>query len=392
MYRVLTLSVLVCVASLTFAQTAPLNTATPAAPLQVVYVIDGSTLTTYNINSQTLQPTEVGTTPLAESIYPGITTSPNGHVVYYTAYQNYSQQGERLYVYHTNSSGVPDSQPVQSISLTRVYSLQVDPTGRFLYLVYEGTPGNLYTHYTIVRVAIDPNTGEIGQPVPEATYKLDSVVSGLDCSLSIFGMNATGTRLYDEISCSYPHGGAEATYNERTVDTKTGALGPDQKVYYWNNGNGGGEFVQFVKNLMFDFVIPNSYQQNANSVNVYPLKPNVTTPLIQCTASMLANCGSDAFGLTHPSAQYVFLFSPQQTTDIDEVDLSSKQFLATSSTIPYRVEQFSPDGSIAYAANDVNTALDIQIYGFNVTNAQVTAGGAISVPSGLDSWFAVERR
>jgi hypothetical protein len=88
----------------------------------------------------------------------------------------------------------------------------------------------------------------------------------------------------------------------------------------------------------------------------------------------------------------VFLRNPQQTTDIDKVDFSSKQFLATSSTIPYEVQQFSPDGSIAYAANDVNTALDIQIYGFNVSDAQVTAGGSIDVPSGLDSWFAVERR
>lgn len=392
MDRVVTLYLLVGFASLTFAQASSSNTASPSAALQIVYVVDGSTLITYNVDSQSLQPTEVGTTALPQSDYPGIATSPDGHIIYYTAYQNYSQQGERLYVYNTNGLGVPDSQPIQSIGVNRVYSLQVDPTGKFLYMVYEGTPGGQYTYFTIVRAVIDPATGKISQPVTEARYKLETEGSGLNCSLSIFGMNATGTRLYDQIPCSYPHGGGEATYNERTVDTQTGVLGPDQKVYYWNNGNGGSEFVQFVKNLMFDFVIPNGYQQDVNSVNVYPLQPNVTTPLIQCTASMLANCGSDVFGLTHPSAQYVFLFTPQETTDIDQADLNSKQIVATSSTIPYRVQQFSSDGSIAYATNYVNTALDVEIYGFNVTNAQVTTGGAISVPSGSDSWFAVERR
>jgi len=390
MYRALSLSLLVCMASLTFAQTAPSSLASPSAPLQVVYVVDGSTLTTYNINSQTLQPTEVGTTALPQSVYPGLVTSPSGHVVYYTAFQNLDQQGEQLDVYNTNSSGVPNGKSIQTISVKGVYSLQVDPNGRFLYLVQQGAGSNGFYPANIIRAVIDPATGKLSQPVTVAKYQLES--GAVFCSLSIFGMSAAGIKLYDEIWCTYPHGGAEATYNERTVDAQTGALGPDQQVYYWNNSSGGGEFVQFVKNLMFDFVIPNSYQQDVNSVNVYALQPNVTTPLIQCTASMLANCGSDAFGLTHPSAQYVFLFSPQQTTDIDEVDLNSKQIVGTSSTIPYRVEQFSPDGSIAYAANNVNTGLDIQIYGFNTTNAQVTVGGAISVPSGLDSWFAVERR
>lgn len=390
MYRAVMLCLLVWLASLTFAQTSPSNSATPSAPLQLVYVVDGSMLTTYNVNSQTLQATAVGTTALAESVYPGLTTSPNGHVVYYTAYQNLNQQGERLYVYSTNSSGVPNSQPIQSISAPAVYSMQVDPTGKFLYVVHEGAVSNGYAPFVIIRAVVDPATGKLSQPLTVAKYQLEE--STVSCFLSIVGMNAEGTKLYDEISCGYPHGGGLATYNERTVDTQTGSLGPDQKIYYWNNGNGGGERVQFVKNLMFDFVVPDSYEQNANIVNVYPLQPNVTTPLIQCTASMLANCGSDYFGLAHPSGQYVFLFNPQQTTDIDQVDLNSKQIVATSSTIPYQVQQFSPDGSIAYAPNDVNTALDIEIYGFNVSNAQVTAGGSISVPSNLDAWFVAERR
>ncbi len=389
MFRAVPLCVIVCLASLTFAQSSPSNVGS-SSPLQIVYVIDGSTLTTYNVDAQTLQPTSVGTTTLQESVYPGLTTSPNGRILYYTAYQNFNQQGEKLYVYNTNSLGVPNSQPIQTLGANADYSFQVDPTGKFLYLVHQGPVGSQYTSYFIIRFVIDPSTGKISQPVTEAKYKLDS--NALYCSLGISGMNAAGTKLYDTISCSYPHGGTRETYYERTVDPTTGALGPDQEVLAWDNGTGFDQNVQFVKDLVFDLVI-NNIQQGANQLNVYHLKPNLSTPLIQCTASMLADCGNDFFGRAHPSAQYIFMVNPQTSmTNIDKVELSSKQIVATSSTIPSEVQQFSPDGKIAYAANDVNTALNIQIYGFNVNTAQVTAGGLISVPSDLDSWFPAERR
>jgi len=392
MYRTVSLCAVLCLATLTCAQTPSDNTASSTTPVQLIYVIDGSTLSTYDINSQTFQSSLVGTTTLQQSVYPGLTTSPNGHILYYTAYQNSNQQGEKLYVYNTNSLGVPNTQPIQTLGAKGIYALLVDPTDKFLYIVHQGAVGTQYTTYTIVRFVINPTTGKISQPVTEASYKLDSVVSGLYCSLSLDGMNAAGTMLYDEILCSYPHGGAEVTYYERSADPQTGALGPDQKVYYWNNSSGGGDHVQFVKGLMFDFVVPNSFQQNINFVDIYRLHPNVSTPLIHCTESMLADCGSDYWGLAHPSAQYVFMITPlTYMTNIDKVDLSSKQIVATSSTIPYEVQQFSPDGKIAYAANDVYPALNIQIYGFNVNTAKVTAGGLISVPSDLDSWFAAER-
>jgi hypothetical protein len=381
---------LVCLAGMTFAQTS-----SAPSPLQLVYVADGSTLTTYNVDPGTLQATEVGTMNLPESVYPYIVPSPNGHILYYSAYRNYDQQDEMLYVYKTNSSGLPNSQPIQTLNAKGLFSYLVDSMGKFFYLVYRGAAGLEYTPYTVVRFLIDPRTGKLSQPVIEAKYKLDSGTGGsAACWLSVFGVNAAGTKLYDEISCGY-HGGASATFYERTVDPNTGSLGPDQQVYSWNNSYGGGEQVYFVRNLVFDFVIPNDWQQNVNILNVYLLQPNVTNPLIQCTFSMLPVCGSGG-GTTHPSAEYVFMFDflggEQVTTEIERVDLSSKQIVATGSTIPYEVRQFSPDGSIAYAANDVNTPLNIEIYGFNVANAQVTSGGSISVPSDLDSWFAVERR
>jgi hypothetical protein len=391
MFRAVPLFLILCLASPTFAQSPSSNVGSSPSPLQIVYVVDGSTLSTYNVDSQTLQPTLAGMTTLQESVYPSLTTSPNGRTLYYTAYQDYSQAGERLYVYNTNSSGVPGSHPIQTLTAKGDFFFQVNPTGKFLYLVHQGPIGSQYTLYFIVRFVIDPSTGKISQPVTEAKYKLDSYASGLYCSLVINGMSPAGTKLYDTISCSYPHGGTRETYYERTVDPTTGALGPDQPVYYWDNASGGGQIVQFVKNLVFDFVVPDNYQQGANFLDVYRLQPNIRNPLIHCTGSMLADCGSDNNILVHPSAQYVFMVTPSYTTNIDKVELNSKQIVATSSTIPYEVQRFSPDGKIAYAANDINTALNIQIYGFNVNTAQITAGGLINVPSDLDSWFAAER-
>ena len=393
MYRALSISALLCLTTLAFAQTS-LNTAAVAtAPVQIVYVVDGSTLTTYNVNSQTLQPTQAGMTTMKQSVYPNIVTSPNGHIIYYTAFLDTSQQGQKLYVYNTNSSGVPASQPIQVVGAAGMSSPVVDPTNKFFYVVRHGTIGAQYTTYTIVRYLIDPATGKISQPVTEASYKLNSAVDALNCSLYLTGMNAAGTMLYDAIDCGYPHGGTDITYNERSVNTQTGALGPDQEIYSFNNNSGqDGQTVQFVKGFMFDFFTPND-MTNGNSVNVYWLKPNVKTPAISCTASMLADCGSFSYALAHPSAQYVFLvMPPSYVTDIAKVEMSSKKIVGTSSTIPYQVQQFSPDGKITYAANDVNTALNIHIYGFNVNTGQVAAGGLISVPSNLDFWYAAERR
>lgn len=61
--------------------------------VQVVYVVDGSTVTTYNIDPQTFNPTQVGTLTVGAATYPYILTSPNGHFLYYIAYDDTSVSG-----------------------------------------------------------------------------------------------------------------------------------------------------------------------------------------------------------------------------------------------------------------------------------------------------------
>jgi hypothetical protein len=363
-----------------------------SSAVQVVYVIDGSTLTTYNIDPQTLYPTQVGTLTMPESTYPNIDSSANGRFLYYSAYHDASQSTHVLLVYATDATGAPKNPPVQQINAKGLYGgIAIDPKANFLYAVYAVPSGSFNNLFSIRRFVVDPSTGRMSQGQVEGTYKLPDGAGGTEyCGVSILGFNAAGTKLYDEVGCGY-HGGASATFNERSVNLQTGALGPDAQVYNWNNSYGGGEYVQFVNNLLFDFVTPNSYQQGVNSVNIYPVKPNTSTPLVQCTASMLQACGY-AGGVAHPSGKYVFMGISQDSTQIDKVELSAHKMVDTTNYIPYRLGQFSPDGTLVYGVYDPYPAYNIEIYGFDVaTGAVRTNGGVIVLPSDLDSWFTAQR-
>jgi len=386
MSRVLCL--LLCVSSFALAQTSNTqsNGSATSSAAQAVYTIDGSTLTTYNVDPQTLQAAEVGTITLSESTYPYLITSPDGRFLYYEAVQDYSGAGRNLYVYDTNASGLPGTTPVQKMNAKWLYGMAAHPNVQFLYTVAQGSSSTGLVPYAIVRYLIDQNNGKLSQNTTEATYHLESGTSF--CSPAILGFDTAGTTMYDAVFCSYPHGTSAVTYYVRSVDLQTGALGPDRQLYTWNYyGGSGGENVQFRNNLMFDFGVT---QFGGDWVNVYRVQQKLSTPLVNCTSSMWTVCGNFGWALAHPSGQYVFVFDSTNITDIGQVNLSTQQITQTSS-IPYEVQQFSPDGTIAYGVNDVNGALDIEIYGFSVALGQVTQGGTISVPSDLDSWFAAER-
>src|SRR5258708_38940475 len=155
MSRVLCL--LLCVSSFAVAQTSNTqsNGSAPSSAVQVVYTIDGSTLTTYNVDPQTLQAAEVGTITPSESTYPYLITSPNGRFLYYEAVQDYSGAGRNLYVYDTKASGLPGTAPVQKISAQWLFGMAAHPKGQFLYTVAQGSGSNGLTPYAIVRSLID---------------------------------------------------------------------------------------------------------------------------------------------------------------------------------------------------------------------------------------------
>lgn len=382
------LCLLLCFSSLAFAQInrASETASFPSSVVEVFYVVDNSTLTTYNIDPQTFEPTVVGTTALPQSKYPSLVTSPDGKFLYYLA--DLSFQSEGLFVYDTDALGVPGSAPVQTMNPGHRSKLVVNPAGTFLYSVAMGPLGQNTTQFAIVRNVIDPATGKLSRPLAEATYQLDTQSSGNDCYLSVVGFNPAGTTMYDGILCSGPHGSGSSTYNQRSVDLQTGALGPDQQIYYFSYYAGSGYAnVQMEDNLIFAFLVCDNQGPNADLVDVYQL-PN-SSPTVNCTASMLAICGDFGFALAHPSGQYVFLQDTNGRTHIGQVNLQTQQITEVNN-LPYGVRMLSPDGTIAYGPTSTEPGR-IHIAGFDPATGGVKLGGTIQLTRGDDYWIAGER-
>lgn len=366
------------------------NSTTSSNRLQVVYVIQGNTILTYNVDPQTLYPTQVGSLTLNNTgvAYYGLYSSPNDHFIYLIAYN--TNLSKHLSVYRTDASGAPQAPSTQGMSFNNFYGMEFDPRANFAYAVF-GSPTGLYnTEYHIRRYLVNPTNGNLTSAVSEAKYVLPGNPSGEYCDLATAGFNPAATTLYYEVLCS-SHDGISGTYYERSVNTTTGALGPDVQIYSWNNGTQGFESIQFVANHMFDFVMTNNYQPSPNSVNVYPIVPNTKTRLIHCTGAMLEACGS-ATGVAHPSGNYAFMAISGDTIQIDRVELAAHKIVDTGNYIPYQFAKFSPDGSLVYGNLNLSGGdFYIEIYGFNVATSGVTPGGAIYVPSGLDPWIVAER-
>ena len=359
---------------------------TSSSSVQVLYVGDGSNLYTYNIDPQTLQPTLAGSIPYPAPFGYQLVTSSNGHFLYFLASTDNTYAGNRIYVYDTDSNGVP-GKLLQSVRSTSDYSLTVDSHSDFLYAVHMGKTVNLQTPYSIYRYLVDSDTGKLAHVLKVATYILPSDVSGADCGLEIAGMNPSGTKIYDDVVCNN-HDSNSGTYDRRTINAQTGALGSPQEIFTWTENMEGGDTVQFIGSRIFDFAEP-IIGIPINSVLVYPLKPNSTKATVNCYTG---SCATDS-GIAHPSGKYVFLTDPtQNTTEVDAVNMSSKQIVPTGTVFAnpsLNILFFSPDGSLVYSLD--RRSGTVSVSGFNSSDAVITTGGAVS-ESQVQNWLAVERR
>src|SRR5258708_35136518 len=89
------------VANSTFAQ-AKQNSGAPSSPLQVIYVVDGTSILTYNVDPHTLNASQVGN-PLKvnnASTFNALIPSPDGHFLYFIATD--AQLNKRLWVFATD--------------------------------------------------------------------------------------------------------------------------------------------------------------------------------------------------------------------------------------------------------------------------------------------------
>ncbi len=364
----------------------------PSTGRQVVYLQDGTTLLTYNVNQQTLSATQVGTPfTLPMATFSLLTPSVNGEFLYIQGTD--SSQNQRLWVFATDASGVPQTTPVQVLNASAMYSFEIDPSANFAYAIVGSLNSQNQTVYGIRSYAVDTLTGKLSSPTLVAKYPPNGPCGAVDgASPGLNGFSPNGHAFYDNWFCNY-HGNVNATYYERAVNLQTGALGSETEVYNWNNGSEGYDNVTFINNRIVDFSTPNPYLLGENSLSIYPVVPNSTTPLLQCTADMLEACGYSIGDTVHPSGKYIFFILNYYTDQIAQIEPASMQLVDTGNYIPYQVSKFSPDGTIVYALSVGSTTYDVEIYGFDPATADVTTtGGLIGAPAISDTFWPVLRQ
>jgi len=368
--------------------------ATSSTPEQVLYVADATNLYTYDIDPQTFQPSLMGTIPLPKLQLNGLAASSDGRFLYVMASDPYPATDNRIYVYDTTGYGVP-GMPLQSLPATNEGSMFVDPADDFLYAVNMGTLAtkNQTLPWSIYRYEVNATDGKLTHLVNAATYYLPAQGTNY-CGLSIMGMNPKATEIYDYESCG-THGGSNGFYHERTVNPQTGALGAPQQIFSYSVSTFPlPDSVQIVKGLIFAFAYPVPIPNEPyNYLQVYQVTTNPNAkPLIDCTSTMLAACGLD-IGVAHPSGKYVFYTNPQDyTTEVDAVDLSSKQIVSTGtmfSTPSPGFLEFSPNGSVVYSWDRSTGA--ISVFGFDASTAAITTGGSLT-ESSTAAILPVQRR
>lgn len=357
--------------------------ASDGSPVQVLYVGNGTNLYTYNIDPQTLEPTLAGTTPYPAAYGMQLASSSNGRFLYFLASANGSIAENRIYVYDTDANGVPGA-VVQSLAAPYQWPIAVDPTTKFVYAVYTGAYGKTSQTYFLYRYLVNSATGKLTQRLKVATYAVPYDPGVVYCWLQIAGMNSAGTEIYDASLCN-THGGNTGSYDERSINAQTGALGSPQQLLSWSEGNDGGDSVQFIKGHIFDFASP-LFGYSENAIFVSPIKAN-SKPTIDCNSGP---CATD-YGIAHPSGKFVFLSNPSQnTTEVDSVDFTSKQIVPTGTVFSNpHIGFFSPDGSLVYASD--TSSGTITIFGFDSASAEITQGGTIS-QSSMQNWLAIERK
>jgi hypothetical protein len=348
-----------------------------ASSTEVLYLLEGSTVQTYDVDRQTGNPTQQGsgvTLDATQNI--AIATSANDRFLYVTGYVGSTQS---LWVYATDSNGVPQLPAVQALRLGSGYSpLSIDPDGTLAYAARNSLNWKYQTVAAIYSFTIDPTTGRVKKsPKPVATYPANGPCNqGADfAGLGVVGFNPKGTAMYDAWGCSYHDAGGQGFYYSRSVSQETGALGAEKLVLYWDNGSDTStNLVNITPSAIVYFSLPNDYSQGYGDLAALPLSGG--TPLVDCTAAMLEACGYATWETVDPSGKYVFFQVSSTTTLVTKLELAKKKIVDTGSYVGGHVWAFSPDDLLVYTEDEnlVNPWI-YSIYVFDPATGRISYTG-----------------
>ncbi len=355
--------------------------------VEVLYLQQNSNILTYNVDPENGQATLVGQ-PLVTAASPlnlSLNTARKDRFVY--IFGTDSQKVQHIWVYATDSFGVPQVPAVQDLTVTSINQFQIDPNGRFAYAIQSELKSYGEYAYQIRLFTVNRNTGILTEsPTIQGSYP-----PSYYCGPGFYGFSSDGSRLYIVVGCYY-HDSEELTYYYRDVDQTTGNLSGGTQFFNWRNGNQGGDEVVIAGNVFFDLHNPISYQPQYNLLNVYPLTPGPKKPLIHCTAKMLSACANSGSIQIDPLGRFV-VFNTVSGQLIGKVDWATQQIVDTGYSLSDLLNlYFSPDDRLLYGVQygNIDANSTINFFVFNAQSGAVTLGEQISL-NGLYNAFPAER-
>jgi hypothetical protein len=343
-----------------------------ASTRQLLYVQHGQSLVTYSVNPVTAVAQKLGSLTLkslpAYSIQ--VLHAPASPYVYVLGFT--SKTNEFIWVYATTSKGVPIPTPIQTLSVKPALTrFLIHPNGNFAYALYDWVT-DFQSVGDVVLYTVNPKTGKlVNTKKPVANFPPSDAVA----YTNLYAINGKGTKLYIQ-----QFGMGTGDYYS-TINPKTGLLG--KVTHFWGDSNGEGESDT---SDFSDLLIAQAFNIEflGNGINIYKniIDPNVHTPLIACTDTMLAICGDAGDKVKFdPTGKYLFITSNAiHSVEVAAVHVTAKSLVATDS-IPGTPSTlvFSPNGRIVYA-QEGNQVL---IYVFDPATGLLGAKSSITIPSGF---------
>jgi hypothetical protein len=335
----------------------------PALSGQVLYVLNGPTVSTYSVDpsSLTATPLEQPVNLLAQggSLIQA-DASPNDH--HFFLVWSDGQSVQHLYVFATDSSGVPQLPPTQVLNADLLSQFNMHPSGRFAYMLQVSSANNQYT--ASIRLFHAEGSGLLKEdPTVQASYG-----PSYDWPVFLDGFSADGGKLYDTSSLT-----GTSVYREHPIDVHTGALGKELQLL----STSGKTSVVIGRKIIINQYAGSADPQN-NYLDILQNAPNPTHPLIHCTYQMLSFCGTATNLRLDHFSQYLFMTDPvTNAIHVAYVNLVAGTITDTGNSIPMTAQvpgfTFSPDGSLVYALLASDNSL--HFYQFNANTGSLTEGG-----------------
>lgn len=377
------------VSTITFAQNA--NPTAPP-PIDVLYIVTGNTIQTYNVDPSYGDSTLYGTlsVPVATPDYPQVLPGVDDHYVYVLSTSvSWRVRGVHIFVYATDSNGAPQDPPVQTVEFPGgLFDFMINPGGTLAYAVETIQNFSQQSEFGIRAFAINPKTGILTEfpnfsatTNPPNTSICSPYNPFADPYFSMEGFNSRGTQLIDSWTCS-GHDDSSVYYYTQSVDQQTGALGP--AVPSVSAGNSEDEFtsVTFTPTSILEFE-NEGFEGSANGLSVYWLNGTLD---FSCNYTLLDACSYSSGIAADRSGKYIFFYTYTGATEVTRLNLAKKTIEPVGIPLTGGIVAFSLDDQLIYGSQTTswNGQLVMPVYVFDPNTGLVSDNEqTIPLPNGF---------